>query len=147
MRIIILILSFYILSICTTSPLFSQKVCESTQAGGKWNNPTTWIQGTVPTKDDSVIINGYVVADTFFECKSLEIEKTGELKIIRENKLSDNIYGDLILYGKLSIMDYTTLLVHDCFLNCNKAGHGLSNLGTLVIGGNDNANCDKLKCK
>ena len=48
-----------LLTIClTTNVAFSQ--ITSTESGGDWDNPATWIGGTVPTPTDDVIINGPV---------------------------------------------------------------------------------------
>lgn len=59
-----------------TSKIFTSKI-----NGGDWNNPNTWIEGKVPTKNSDVNITGSVTVKNKAECLNLIIDKGAYLEV------------------------------------------------------------------
>jgi hypothetical protein len=60
----------------TTPQIFTSKI-----NGGDWNDPNTWIEGKVPTKNSDVNITGTVTVKDKAECLNLIIDKGAYLKV------------------------------------------------------------------
>jgi hypothetical protein len=101
-----------ILILLFTHLIFSVKAQIVSQASGDWNDPATWMDGTIPLASNDVTINHAVVVTqngmNSATCKNLNISSTGSLNCNMDGKLTigSNPNGgnsSLMVDGSLSI--------------------------------------------
>ncbi|MGM0573813.1 MAG: choice-of-anchor J domain-containing protein, partial [Bacteroidota bacterium] len=101
----------------------------STEAGGNWNDASTWIGGVVPGTDDNVVVNGRVSVAGNYSCKSLQVAETGSLQNANDLQgYSLEVNGHLMNEGIIQDNpDFSTSL--------NIIVHGdVSNSATISVG-------------
>ena len=78
----------------------------SVAAGGDWNKAETWVGGQVPTKDDSVVVNGVVnVSSSISSISNLTVSSGSKLFNYASHAPTLTINGNVINNG--SILDNT----------------------------------------
>ncbi|OYT12885.1 MAG: hypothetical protein B6I19_08060, partial [Bacteroidetes bacterium 4572_114] len=100
------------------SPQLVNAQIYSDLGGGNWNQPTTWIGGTVPTAGDDVIIQSYVHVNVHSSCNKLTVLTPGKL----DNSGSSH---NLTIYGNLENYGIITSTVN--LLNCHIYGNLINN--------------------
>jgi cytoskeletal protein CcmA (bactofilin family) len=83
-------------------PLNAQTTISSTATGGKWNETTTWVGGTIPTANHHVVINGTVYINGTFSCMNLTINSNAELYNDLYSTVTFTVNGNLLNNGKIS---------------------------------------------
>ena len=123
---LILIFGFYSIT------CFSQEVV-STELGGDWNNPKTWVSCIMPDANSNVVIKGHVTVKAPIECKNLKLMKDGKLEFtdVKDSivaKVSETIdLGE----GKIIISDKWKLFTNQLI---NADPKKIENNGTIGIG-------------
>ncbi|KAF0153306.1 MAG: hypothetical protein FD143_383 [Ignavibacteria bacterium] len=82
--------------------LLSAQTFTSKPTGGHWNTASTWVEGSVPTENSNVVINGLVVVSNQ-TCNNLTINSSG---IIEDEPLAGRtitVKGNFINYGIVRI--------------------------------------------
>lgn len=74
-KITLVVLCFLFIS----APLVAQQRVTSTDRSGAWSDPLTWDTNKVPSSEDTVVINTSVFLDMNARCKSLSINRKGQL--------------------------------------------------------------------
>ncbi len=111
MRKLSLLLFIFLFSFCLNSLTIS-----STNTGGYWSVPSTWVGEVVPQRADNVVITGAVAVDADLSCNDLTIDNTGIL--LGTTNYTLEIFGNTINNG--SIIENLCLLslsIHGSFLN------------------------------
>jgi hypothetical protein len=88
-------------SSCKTSGDSMNATVHSTEAGGKWNNPDTWMERRTPGADDIAQINGPIDTLNFdsYSVGGLEVSNCG---ILSDNGLFITVNGDVINNGTIT---------------------------------------------
>jgi hypothetical protein len=109
-------------------------VVESTSNGGRWSNPKSWSNNTIPTKYDDVVISGKIIADVNTTCNNINIENTGmiEINITTPCKIF-TVSQNFILNGELKINLANELKVLGSLTNNSKQ---IKNEGIIEVGQN-----------
>ncbi|MFM2136164.1 MAG: hypothetical protein RL021_1564 [Bacteroidota bacterium] len=100
----------------------------TSSAGGNWNNPATWIGGTVPSTGDNVVIQHPVVLSSNATCSNLTVQ-AGKLTF---GASSGRSYS-LKVSGNVSV---NTLIEHSNAANGNHVfavGGNISNFGSINL--------------
>jgi len=110
----------------------------STAAGGLWDTPGTWEEGSVPSSDDDVIITGPGAVEAFpwpaTACTNLTINNGALLQNYTYAEITLTVYGDIINNGTItnSIYDPFYLKVYGDIEN-----NGIwENYSTEMVGSN-----------
>lgn len=108
--------------------------------GGNWNDPSTWINGIIPTSNDDVEIDGSwsstVILQSNIVIKSLKLNSQANLNL---NSYNLTIANNLQLIGnnKLTVNDSNLEIGGNLILNNFNAPDGIiRNLGVLTLKGN-----------
>ena len=105
------ILYCFILIIVSNVYLFAQ--IHSTNGGGKWDQPATWVGGAVPSGTNDVVINGRVEVTANAACRNLTINAGAEL-------MNDGSNRTLQVNG--NIMNNGRILNNNWYLTINVSG-------------------------
>ena len=93
---------FFYLSVIllvTTLAVSLSKEIKSTEKGGDWFIPSTWIDAEIPGENDDVIINGNVTSNKPITCNDLTINKDASL-ILNTPSAKINVFkGNFTLFG------------------------------------------------
>lgn len=74
----------------------------STETGGNWNDPSTWIDGVVPGVDDNAVIDGPVSIEGNYACNSLYVTQSGLIQNGNDLQVySLEVNGNLLNEGVL----------------------------------------------
>ena len=81
----------------------SAAVIESTESGGIWTRPATWVGGVVPTATDQVVINGTVSLLSSVEVAGLEVQADGVVRLYNSsNTYSIQVNGNITNNGQIN---------------------------------------------
>ncbi len=82
--------------------LLSAQTFNSKTTGGHWNTASTWVEGSVPTDNSNVVINGLVVISNQ-TCNNLTINASGIIEDEPSAGRSLTVKGNFINYGTVRI--------------------------------------------
>lgn len=118
-----------ILVLTTLAVSFSKEV-KSTEKGGDWFTPSTWVGSEIPCENDDIFINGEVMSNKIIKCINLTINKAGKLILNTPPKVENIINGDLNLKGCLDTDANTIIHFKGEF---SKNSDCIKNLGALMF--------------
>lgn len=107
----------------------------STEKGGLWENPSTWVNNKVPQKNDDVQINGNVIVNSQIECKNINIQENKKLEFSNQKVFAKSVVNEIVyVKGYLSIGENCELVVLKNLKRDESGKSEISNLGNLIIG-------------
>ncbi|HOY85682.1 MAG TPA: hypothetical protein PLQ80_10360 [Candidatus Syntrophosphaera sp.] len=109
-------------------------VIQSTQEGGFWNDPDTWLGGAVPSSTDDVVIAGPVWPAAGSFCQNLSITADGVLQHGSDSQLSGKltVQGNLSNNGSIHTWHVTGYLELVCYGDVYNNGSVDNNLFVLA---------------
>ncbi|MDM8557479.1 hypothetical protein [Candidatus Parabeggiatoa sp. HSG14] len=115
----------------------------SVSSGGNWNVKETWVGGNVPTKLDSVVINGTVNLYNFPTVNGLEVLAGATLQTNPNSNYALTVNGDVTNHGTIKNNDSGHLLTLSVSGNItnngtwkNQTTHFISGMDSRTIEGN-----------